>query len=555
MASLQPSAVIPSPSKPKVVSSMSLRNRKPPRRLELPHTSSPFKDNEETTGGDHSPTSTAAGEETCCNTAAVASTPANVAKPISKNSAITATTTSTATTTAVNNNKPKRGRKRKVAGVAIALSRQQQQQLTLGDVTNETATARTIPSSSNLAIASATAKEAAIPEPQPGELRLSAFCSKFRSKRKKGDATPSATQQQQQQPSKNNATATNNNGHNGETTDRNAVSAGPVVQIVNGEIVLQESSLYVPTARKSVQEVEDEFQQVVEEETHLAAIGASYNSFVVQHHSSSASSTTAGTANNAINSRAPQHWNVEDTKLFYEALRQVGTDFGTMTSYFPNRNRKQLKRKYQIESAKYPNLIELALHPKVQKEIDLSVFQVDPASIVIPPPSLTIATPIDNSRNNMTNPAASSNDMVPVTQEEQTLAATTPSAPNQTTQMQEAHPTTTVVDSTSVAIPAASGTTSRVEPSVPKRPAWMVDAEEEEFPPPDMDVEEEFRQETFAEVSAAAEELEEANQTNKTTAAGPSTAAVLLGTSAASKATTKSKKPKFKAVRSKPRAK
>jgi transcription factor TFIIIB component B'' len=125
----------------------------------------------------------------------------------------------------------------------------------------------------------------------------------------------------------------------------------PVVQIINGEIVLQESSLMVPGARRSVQEVEAEFN-VVEEDAHMAIVGASYNSFV--------------------NRRAPQHWSVDETKRFYDALRQLGTDFCSMEAYFDNRTRKQLKRKYQIESAKNPQLIEMALNPKYHTEIGTS---------------------------------------------------------------------------------------------------------------------------------------------------------------------------------------
>ena len=123
------------------------------------------------------------------------------------------------------------------------------------------------------------------------------------------------------------------------------MSAGSVVQIINGEIVLQESSMVVTGNSRP----EEEFP-VIEEEMQLAVVGASYNSFVSR--------------------RAPQHWSVEETELFYDALRQVGTDFGTMEAYFgKKRTRKQLKRKYQIESTKNPQLIDLALDPSSFKKV------------------------------------------------------------------------------------------------------------------------------------------------------------------------------------------
>ena len=145
--------------------------------------------------------------------------------------------------------------------------------------------------------------------------------------------------------------------------DEEEAPAGPQVKIVDGEIVLQESSVMVPGARRTVQEVEEEYQHVVEEEGHTTIVGASYNSFVSR--------------------RKPQHWAVEETKLFYNALRQVGADFVTMEAFYRNRTRKQLKKKYQIEMVKNPRLIELALDPRNKLPVDLSIFNVDKDSIVV----------------------------------------------------------------------------------------------------------------------------------------------------------------------------
>lgn len=172
-------------------------------------------------------------------------------------------------------------------------------------------------------------------------ITLSSFCTKFRSK-----DPPTAMDTPNPLPP---PTAV-------EPEPVAPIHAGPVVQIVNGEIVLQASSMVVSSARKTVAELEEEFDQVVEEEGHTAVVGASYNSFVSR--------------------RKPQHWTVPETKLFYNALRQVGTDFACMESYFENRTRKQLKRKYQIESTKNPKLIELALDPKAKVAIGTLFFKV-----------------------------------------------------------------------------------------------------------------------------------------------------------------------------------
>jgi Myb DNA-binding like len=225
----------------------------------------------------------------------------------------------------------------------------------------------------------------------PEEARLKTFCSKFKgpkrprtTKAKKdkendSDNTTAAARRSTALPDVNNNTASGRAGPSTlpprtaaatVTAPEQPMTGTPVVQIINGEIVLQESSLMVPGARRSVQEVEAEFN-VVEEDAHMAIVGASYNSFV--------------------NRRAPQHWSVDETKRFYDALRQLGTDFCSMEAYFDNRTRKQLKRKYQIESAKNPQLIEMALNPKYHTEIGTSQFftqccSKSPAAFVVTDP-------------------------------------------------------------------------------------------------------------------------------------------------------------------------
>ena len=56
------------------------------------------------------------------------------------------------------------------------------------------------------------------------------------------------------------------------------------------------------------------FGEVVHEDATPAIVGASYTSFVPR--------------------KGPQHWSLEETKRFYEALRQMGTDFCSMEAYF-----------------------------------------------------------------------------------------------------------------------------------------------------------------------------------------------------------------------------
>jgi hypothetical protein len=192
----------------------------------------------------------------------------------------------------------------------------------------------------------------------PDGVRLSSFCTIFKGKKTKlpqgqprpvrnnNNNDPPTQQQQQQQRAR-------------RDHEPESATGAPIVQIIDGEIVLQESSLEAPGARRSVQQVEEEFDQVVEEDAGLTIVGASYNSFKEGRN------------------KGPQHWTVKETKLFFEALRQLGTDFGSMEAFFDNRTRKQLKRKYRSESVKNPKLIEMALDPKYQKEIGTTIVIVD----------------------------------------------------------------------------------------------------------------------------------------------------------------------------------
>ena len=193
----------------------------------------------------------------------------------------------------------------------------------------------------------------------PDALRLRTFCSVFKGTKqprtkRKGTGTNAAQRTNNTSNTINNKGSKNNNdvhSHTNKATAHNShnvmtpdVTGAPVVKIVDGEIVLQESSLVVPGQRRTVQEVEEEFQDVVEEDAQLAIVGASYNSFV--------------------NRKGPQHWTVNDTKRFFEGLRQMGTDFCSMEAFFENRTRKQLKRKYRQELIRNPALVEMALDPK-----------------------------------------------------------------------------------------------------------------------------------------------------------------------------------------------
>jgi hypothetical protein len=333
----------------------------------------------------------------------VAATPDPNAEP-QQGSATNMASTTTATTTSTPPNNTKRGRKRRKTGVVavvprtlplaasrsnIAVADNGIDSAALGTTTTTTTSpdARTSKStkvrtkkstSTNTTTGSVSAAEATRRSPATpleqvhhtsatdastttisGQPRLKQYCSKFRTPRQPRGAKRRKTAANNAAAASTRASAESANTGVATTTAPAAstrVAAGPVVQIVNGEIVLQESSMVVTgtgvAARSGAgtHALDEEDAPVVEEEAQLGGIGSTYSSFAQR--------------------QAPQQWSANETRQFYDALRQVGTDFGTMEMLFSSkRTRKMLKTKFRNEQAKQPLLIEAALHPKARSKI------------------------------------------------------------------------------------------------------------------------------------------------------------------------------------------
>lgn len=89
--------------------------------------------------------------------------------------------------------------------------------------------------------------------------------------------------------------------------------------MIDGKIVIKESSLIVNDATIN----ETEYEEVEEG----SATTSRYSSFT--------------------NRRSAKSWGLEETRMFYHALRQCGLEFSLMQSFFPNRTRKEIKLKFQ----------------------------------------------------------------------------------------------------------------------------------------------------------------------------------------------------------------
>ncbi|OOF91145.1 hypothetical protein ASPCADRAFT_155453 [Aspergillus carbonarius ITEM 5010] len=114
----------------------------------------------------------------------------------------------------------------------------------------------------------------------------------------------------------------------------NKAQSGPVMRIVNGEIVLDAASLQVDRhadAARNAGELED----VVE------------NSF-----SRKINQATYGKRSKT------ESWDEEMTDLFYRGLRMFGTDFMMISKLFPGRSRRQIKLKFNNEERRDPMRIK-----------------------------------------------------------------------------------------------------------------------------------------------------------------------------------------------------
>lgn len=127
------------------------------------------------------------------------------------------------------------------------------------------------------------------------------------------------------------------------------MQSGPVMRIVNGEIVLDNASLQVDRhadAERNAGVLED----VVE------------NSLTRKINQSTYGKRTKA-----------ESWDEEMTDLFYRGLRMFGTDFMMISKLFPNRSRHQIKLKFNNEERRHPERIkETLLGPS--ETIDIATY-------------------------------------------------------------------------------------------------------------------------------------------------------------------------------------
>ena len=133
------------------------------------------------------------------------------------------------------------------------------------------------------------------------------------------------------------------NSNSAESVDAH-LSVAPQMKIVNGQIVINEESLVVPSPDSLTSDI-----------PLLAAAPATRFT-----------SATFSKASHA----AP--WTPEETALFYRLLSSFGTDFTLLSSALKGRSRGEVKRKFKKEERERPAVVEESLKKRVK--MDMSEF-------------------------------------------------------------------------------------------------------------------------------------------------------------------------------------
>ncbi|KAH7162561.1 hypothetical protein B0J13DRAFT_13535 [Dactylonectria estremocensis] len=133
-----------------------------------------------------------------------------------------------------------------------------------------------------------------------------------------------------------------------------APASGPQFRIVDGQIVVDQSSLAVDRHARAAAALGD--METVEENDFTRLITS--NSFM-----------------NTSKLKGPNIWTEPETELFYRGLRMFGTDFEMISKMFPGKQRRHVKLKYNREERHCPRRIDSALIGEKTIKMDLDEYK------------------------------------------------------------------------------------------------------------------------------------------------------------------------------------
>ncbi|KAK2630123.1 hypothetical protein QTJ16_000943 [Diplocarpon rosae] len=129
------------------------------------------------------------------------------------------------------------------------------------------------------------------------------------------------------------------------------LGSGPQMRIVNGNLVVDESSLQIDRQARA-RLVQADMEEVTE------------NDF-----------TTVITSGTYMKRERALLWDQAATSRFYEGLAQFGTDFEMIAKLFPHRSRRQIKLKFNKEERVNADKINRTMVGPKKKHIDLKNFE------------------------------------------------------------------------------------------------------------------------------------------------------------------------------------
>lgn len=156
------------------------------------------------------------------------------------------------------------------------------------------------------------------------------------------------------------ASSPNRQGRTGSNTPTDspapAVTSGPQFRIVDGQIVVDQSSLVMDRHARAAAAQAGEDMETIEENDFTRLITS--NSFM-----------------NSSKLKGPNIWSDAETELFYRGLRMFGTEFEMISKMFPGKQRRHIKLKFNREERHNPERIDAALIGVKTIKMDIDEYQ------------------------------------------------------------------------------------------------------------------------------------------------------------------------------------
>ncbi|POR34058.1 Transcription factor TFIIIB component B [Tolypocladium paradoxum] len=133
-----------------------------------------------------------------------------------------------------------------------------------------------------------------------------------------------------------------------------AATSGPQFRIVDGQIIVDQSSLVMDRHARAAAAQGD--METIEENDFTRLITSS--SFM-----------------NTSKLRGPNVWNDQETELFYRGLRMFGTEFEMISKMFPGKQRRHVKLKFNREERHNPKRIDAALIGEKTIKMDIDEYR------------------------------------------------------------------------------------------------------------------------------------------------------------------------------------